>query len=64
MRTKRMVPISRNELKSPRSRKAIECRGISVRNAPTVVILPIIRGIEISLRAVRMDVVCDRWAIR
>ena len=53
--TKRMVPISMNAAKSPRSRNAGESSGTRLAKAPTVVTLPMSSGGTISLSTSRCE---------
>ena len=62
--TNKMVPISRNVLKSPKSRKATASKGMRAKKAPTVVIFPMIKGEATSRKAALTLVAEDRWAIR
>ena len=62
--TNTMVPMSRNEAKMPRSRRATDCSGTRARNEPTVVMLPTKIGVTISRRALRLQGVCCRWAMK
>ena len=62
--TKRMVPISRNALKSPKSLKATDSNGINAIKAPTVVILPTISGTIISRNVCFILIACFECVIR
>ncbi len=54
---KTMVPMSIEAAKMPKCRNAVACKGTKARKAPTVVILPTIRGERTSLSVWRTDVV-------
>ena len=52
---KKIVPMSIQEAKIPNCRKAGECKGIRVKKAPAVVILPMIRGDKTSSSVCRTE---------
>ena len=52
IKTKKIEPIKRKAANKPKSRNATEDNGVNVRNAPTVVMLPINNGGVISFNVV------------
>ena len=59
-----MVPTKSNEANKPKSRNATDLRGIRVIKAPTVVMLPISKGRNKSLRVALMLGWCAWCTIR